>query len=140
MYDLTTADKAGRKSTGNGQRGSYASAVNISPYNFYIDGGAKTFDELLSMLGDGLYITEFKGMHAGCNAVTGDFSIESAGFKIRNGKICEAIKSFTVAGNFFELLKNIEEISDDVSFGMPGGFTCFGSPDVILRNVSIAGK
>lgn len=140
LYDLTTADKAGRKSTGNGQRGSYSSAVNICPYNFYIKGGEKSFDELLGMLKDGLYITEFKGMHAGCNSVTGDFSIESAGFRVRDGKICEAVKAFTVAGNFFDVIKNIECISNDVSFGMSGGFTCFGSPDVLLRGASIAGK
>ena len=50
-----------------------------------------------------------KAAPAGANAVTGDFSIESAGFMIRDGKKAEAVKSFTVAGNFYELLKKIEE-------------------------------
>ena len=140
LYDLATADKAGKISTGNGQRASYAASVNIRPYNFYIGGGDKSFEELLCELNNGLYITEFKGMHAGCNAVTGDFSIESAGFIVRNGKICEAIKAFTVAGNFFELIKDIESISNDISFGISTGFTCFGSPDVLLRGASVAGK
>jgi len=140
LYDLSTAERAGVASTGNGQRLSYSSPVHIAPFSFYIDKGTEDINDLVSAVGDGLYITEFKGMHAGCNAVTGDFSIESAGYMIRDGKIREAVKSFTVAGNFFELLKNIERISDTVDFGIPSGLTCFGAPAVLLRNMSVAGK
>ena len=140
LYDLTTADKAGKESTGNGQRLNYSNAGNIAPYSFYIEKGSESLDKLLSLVGNGLYITEFKGMHAGCNGVTGDFSIESAGYIIRDGKICEAVRSFTVAGNFFTLLNEIEVLSDTVDFGIPSGFTCYGAPDVLLRNMSIAGK
>ena len=59
---------------------------------------------------------------------------------IRDGKKAEAIRSFTIAGNFFDLLKNIERMGDTVHFGMPGSFTVYGSPDVLIRNVSVAGK
>ena len=81
-----------------------------------------------------------KGLHAGANAVTGDFSIESAGFIIRNGKKAEAVRAFTVAGNFFELLKRVEALSDTVEFGMPHGFTAYGAPHILVRKMSIAGK
>ena len=140
LYDLTTANKAEKQSTGNGQRHSYSDAGGIAPYSFYIEGGENSLEQLLSSVGNGLYITEFKGMHAGCNDVTGDFSIESAGYIIRDGKICEAVKSFTVAGNFFMLLNDIEALSDKVQFGIPSGFTCYGAPDILIRNMSIAGK
>ena len=72
--------------------------------------------------------------------MTGDFSIESAGFMIRDGKRAQPIKSFTVAGNFFELLKKIDLIGREVRWGIPGGFTVFGSPDLVIREMSIAGK
>ena len=140
LYDLSTADKAGRDSTGNGQRLSYSNSVSIAPYSFYIEKGSEDLDGLLSRVNNGLYITEFKGMHAGCNGVTGDFSIESAGYIIRDGKLCESVKSFTVAGNFFTLLKDIEALSENVVFGIPSGYTCYGAPDVLLRNMSVAGK
>ena len=140
LYDLSSADKAGVESTGNGQRLSYSNSVSIAPYSFYIKSGSIGFDEMLAKMKDGIYITEFKGMHAGCNTVTGDFSIESAGYLVRDGKICEAVKSFTVAGNFFELLGKIEDISDKMYFGMPSGFTSYGSPDVLVRDMSVAGK
>lgn len=140
LYDLATADRAGVQTTGNGQRVSYSDSVGIRPYSFYLETGAFSEDALKESMGDGLYVTELKGLHAGCNAVTGDFSIESAGYRVRGGKVCEAVKSFTVAGNFFELLKQIEALADTVHFGIPSGFTVFGSPDVLIRQMSVAGK
>ncbi len=140
LYDLATADRAGVTTTGNGQRVGYSEPVSIRPYSFYIAGGEQSPEELKRMLGDGLYITEFKGMHAGCNAVTGDFSIESAGYLVKDGVLGKAVKSFTVAGNFFELLKNIEEIANKVEFGIPSGFTVYGAPDTLIRKISVAGQ
>ena len=140
LYDLTTAKKAGVESTGNGQKGGYSSPVSIAPYHFAIEAGDKTEEELFAAIGNGLYITECKGFHAGANAVTGDFSIESAGFMIRDGKRAEPVKSFTVAGNFFELLKAIDLLGNEIKWGIPGSFTVFGSPDVVVRRMSIAGK
>ena len=139
LYDLTTAKKAGVTSTGNGQKGSYASPVAIAPYNFGLMAGDCDLDALLSKAGEGIYITECKGFHAGANAVTGDFSIESAGFMIREGKLAEPVKSFTIAGNFFELIKNIDTLGNEVHWGIPGK-TVFGSPDVLVSEMSVAGK
>lgn len=139
LYDIASADKVGRESTGNGQRGGYTSDVDIAPYHFYIKGGELSDEELLFKMGDGIYVTELKGLHAGANAVTGDFSIESFGFRVRDGKKCEAVRSFTVAGNFFELMKNIEAVSSEVKFSIATGFTVYGSPDVLIRSMSVAG-
>ena len=140
LYDLTTAKKDGVASTGNGQRGSYAASVSIAPYCFCLEAGEQSLDELFATMKDGLYITELKGAHAGANAVTGDFSLESAGFRIRDGKIAEAVKTFTIAGNFLELLKSVEVVGNEIRFGLAGGFTSFASADVLVRGVSVAGK
>ncbi len=139
LYDISYAAAAGKESTGNGQRPSYASQVGISPYCFYIAAGECTDKELLESLGDGLYITELKGLHAGADAVTGDFSIESAGYEVKDGEKIRAVKGFTVAGNFFELLMDIVAISDNVKFGLPSGFTTYGAPDVLVQKISVAG-
>lgn len=140
LYDLTTAKKDGVASTGNGQRGSYASSVSIAPYCCCLEAGDKSQDELFAAIRDGLYITELKGIHAGANAVTGDFSLESAGFRIRDGKLAEAVKTFTIAGNFLELLSSVDAIGNEVRFGFSGGFTSFASADVLVRGISVAGK
>ncbi len=139
LYDLTTAKKAGVTSTGNGQKGSYAAPVSIAPYNFGLMAGENDLDTLLAKAGEGIYITDCKGFHAGANAITGDFSIESAGFMIRDGKLAEPVKSFTVAGNFFSLIKEIDSLGNEVRWGIPGR-TVFGAPDVLVRDMSVAGK
>ena len=135
LYDLTTAIKTGKQTTGNGRRGG-----NIAPYNFAISAGEDTLDSLFAKAGDGIYVTGVKGLHAGANPITGDFSVESEGFLIKDGKKAGPIKSFTVAGNFFELLKNIDSLANEVKWGIPGGFTVFGSPDVLIKDMSVAGK
>lgn len=139
LYDLSVAKKMNVAPTGNGQRGSYAQQVYIAPFSFYISGGKLSEKELLERMGDGLLVTELKGLHAGANAVTGDFSIESAGFLIENGKKSRAVKGFTIAGNFFDMLKDISAVADNVKFGIPSGFTVYGSPDVLLGEMSVAG-
>ena len=140
LHNLESAKAAGVESTGNASRAGYSSPVGISPYAFCIEAGEYSHDALLALAENGVYITEVKGLHAGANAVTGDFSIESAGFMIENGKLTRPVKSFTVAGNFFELLQNVSALSDEVTVGISGSFTRFGSPDVLIRDMSIAGK
>ena len=135
LYDLTTSIKTGKETTGNGRRGG-----NIAPYNFGICAGSETLDELFAKAGDGIYVTGVKGLHAGANAITGDFSVESEGFIIKDGKKAGPVKSFTIAGNFFNMLMEIDSLSNEVKWGIPGGFTVFGSPDVLVKDMSIAGK
>lgn len=139
LYNRESAEKAGRESTGNGMKASYASPVGTGPYAFCIEAGVKTKEELFRMAGEGILITSLSGIHAGANSVTGDFSLESAGFMIREGKICEPVKSFTVSGNFFKLLKKIAALSDTVEIGISGSYTTFGSPYVLVPDMSVAG-
>ena len=125
------------ETTGNASRS--AASIGTRAYSFYINPGQMTRDELFAKADNGIYVTEMKGFHAGANAVTGDFSIESAGFLIENGKIGAPIKSFTVAGNFFELLKQISAIDNVLEMKSPG-FSQIGSPDVLVPDMSVAGE
>ncbi len=140
LYDLTTAARAGRESTGNGHRGGYASPVTISPYHFSLAAGADRQEDLFAAAPDGIYLTKCKGFHAGANPVTGDFSIDSEGFRIRDGKRAEPIRGFTVAGNFFDLLKSVERVGNTILWQFSTGLTAFGSPDLLVRGVSVAGE
>lgn len=135
LYNLSTAKKAGRETTGNGARHN-----GLRMFNFYLAGGELTDEELLARAEGGIYVTELKGMHAGANATTGDFSLESAGFMIENGKLGKPVKSFTVTGNFFDLIKRISALGRDVKFGVSGGPGAFGAPDVLIPEMDIAGK
>lgn len=139
LYDLTTAKKTGNASTGNAGRGSYADPVSIRSYCYAIAPGSATLEELFAEMGEGLYITELKGLHAGCDDVTGDFSIESAGFAVKDGKLASPVKAFTVAGNFFELLQSIEAVGSEVETGICG-FSMTAAPAMLVKDISVAGE
>ena len=140
LYNLKTAYKAGKKTTGNGSKASYDSAVGISPFTMYLAGGEMTEEELLKAAGNGVYITSLGGLHAGANAISGDFSLQSAGFMIENGEKTKYVKSFTVAGNFYDLLKNIRAVASNVTLPMAMGQTAFGAPSTLVDGLSVAGK
>lgn len=139
LYDLTYAKKAGKKPTGNAARGSIADPVSISPYCLRVAAGEDTPETLREKLGDGLYINDLKGLHAGADAVTGDFSIESAGFLVENGKLTRPVHSFTVAGNFFELLKAVTGVANNVEMGLPS-VSGTAAPDLMIQGLSVAGE
>lgn len=131
LYNLKTAKKDGVKSTGNAAKGGYKGTIGISPFNLYVKKGEVSFDELLKKMDRGVIITDFAGLHSGLNSVSGDFSLAAEGFIVENGKKGKAFNQITVAGNFFELLLNIEEIGEDMKFSLSGT----GSPSVLVKNL-----
>ena len=137
LYDLKNAALAGRETTGNASKANYDSPVGIQPFTLYLAAGTVTEEELLKQAGNGVYIHSLGGLHAGANPVSGDFSLQSAGFLIEGGKKTARVKSFTVAGNFYDLLKNIVRVADNLEF--PGMGTV-GSPSVLVEGLSVAGK
>lgn len=140
LYNLKTAAVAGKKTTGNASKGSYTSSVGIRPFTLYLENGAYSEQELLNMAGNGVYITDLSGLHAGADSISGDFSLQSEGYMIENGEKTKFVKSFTVAGNFYDLLKNIAALADNCKLPNAMGMTAFGSPSVLVNGLSIAGK
>lgn len=138
LHNLKTAHKQGVQTTANASRPGYAAPVGVAPTNFYFKPTDASFEAMLEALGDGLLITDMQGMHAGANPITGDFSLAAKGFRVRGGKIAEAVAQITVAGNFYELLEGIEAVGGDLDFLAPGG-SCFGSPSLIVGKISVAG-
>ena len=137
LYDLKNAAIAGRETTGNASKANYDSPVGIRPFTLYLKGGEMTEEELLKTAENGVYINALGGLHAGANPVSGDFSLQSAGFLIENGKKTRRVKSFTVAGNFYDLLGSIRAVASNLEF--PGMGTV-GSPSVLVDGLSVAGK
>ena len=140
LYNLKTAAVAGKKTTGNASKAGYDAPVGIRPFTMYLQGGDMTEEELLQKAGNGVYITSLGGLHAGANAISGDFSLQSSGYMIENGVKTRYVKSFTVAGNFYELLKNITALADNCRLPRAMGSTTFGAPSVLVDGLSVAGK
>jgi len=134
LYNLKTAKKDGVKSTGNASKGGYKGTLGISPSNFYMKEGENTFNELLESIDNGVLITSLSGLHSGLNSISGDFSLASEGFVISEGEISSSLKQITVSGNFFELLKEINLLGDDLNFGL----SPVGAPSVLISNLNIS--
>lgn len=129
LYNLKTANKDNVKSTGNSSGGE-----GVAVGNFYVQPGNLSLEELLKKLGKGVYIDDLQGLHAGLNITSGDFSFGAEGFLVEDGKITKALNQFTIAGNIYDLLMNIEEVASNLEFE----FSQFGSPAVLVKNISIA--
>ena len=140
LYNLKTAHKAGKSTTGNASKAGYDAGVAIRPFSFVLEGGEKSEEALLKEVGTGVYINSLNGLHAGADPITGDFSLQSAGFLIENGEKTKPVKSFTVAGNFYQLLKDIVAVADNSHLPTPMGCTAFGAPTTVVQGLSIAGK
>ena len=140
LYNLKTAAVAGKKTTGNASKGGYNAPVAIRPFTMYLENGDLSVEELYRKAEGGVCITSLEGLHAGANAISGDFSLQSSGFMLRDGKRADYVKSFTVAGNFYQVLKNITALANDCTLPMATGMTAFGSPSVLVEGLSVAGK
>lgn len=132
LYNRMYAKKLGKETTGNA-----SSAKNITPLGLYVAAGELSEDALFERLGNGLYITDFQGIHAGANPQSGDFSLQAKGFVIENGKKGAPVKNVTVADNFFEFLGKVDAVSDKVDFGP---VSRFGSPNVLFKGITVSGK
>ena len=133
LHNRRTAKKQGVKTTGNASR---AGGMHVAPSNFYLEPGEKTPEEMIRDMGEGLLITDVSGLHAGANPISGDFSLLAKGFAVHGGRQAEPVERITVAGNFYQLLKSIRAVGNDLEF--PG--SSVGSPSVDAGVMAVSGK
>lgn len=135
LYNLTTAAKDGVQSTGNGVVGA-GSKVYTSPNFLQMKPGKKSLEELFKEVGNGVYITEVSGLHAGLNARSGNFSLQSTGYMIENGIKGHPLDIITVSGNLVDLFNSIISVGSD-SRTFLSAIRC---PSVIIKKIAVSGK
>jgi len=113
LLNTYTAKKLGLQTTGNASRG-LAGTPGIGPGNYFLQPGARTPEQLIGDVKEGLYVTEFLGM--GANLVTGDYSRGASGLWISGGELGYPVEEITVAGNLKDMFLNISEIANDLEF------------------------
>jgi PmbA protein len=135
LYDNYAAKKESVESTGNASRAGYLSTPNIEATNFHITSGNKTPDQLLNEVNDGLIIYYLQGAHSS-NPVSGEFSVVATpAWKIRKGEIAHATRGVMLAGNIFEVLKNVSAVgNNERKMGQ------LIAPWVLVENVRVIGK
>ncbi len=133
LYDTYWAGREGCASTGNSSRSGYRNPPTVGCSNIYFEKGEKSLDELLSDMGDGLFITEIMGAHT-INRVSGDFSLGAAGFRVEGGSPVYPVRGIAISGNLLELLKRVEAVGGDLRF-----FGSVGSPSLLVGGIDASG-
>lgn len=136
LHNLKTARKDGAVSTGNASKGSYKSPIGIAPTNLYIQPGDRSYDEIVAGTKEGIIIISLQGTHSGANPVSGDFSLGAYGYLVQDGKVTRPVDQITVAGNYFQMMREVEEVGNDLDFGSSN----YGSPTLKIKQLAVAGK
>jgi PmbA protein len=115
LYDSYTAGRAGTASTGNAVRGGYSDIPRIGVRNLSVQ-SSESFD-LLGETAEGILVNGFIGSHT-ANPISGDFSVECRNaFYIKGGELVRPIRSAMMAGNIFDLMKEITVGTDPRAIG-----------------------
>jgi PmbA protein len=141
LYDEYTANKDNLESTGNAYRSSNTQP-RIGTNNVIMKEGC--VKDMLGEMKNGIYAKGLLGVHT-MNEATGDFSLSLLeGHYVENGEIKFPVKDTMVAGNFFELMRNVEALGKTAkpaikrqTFAGNGGYYI---PEVLFPKVRVIGK
>ncbi len=134
-YDLKTAAQSGVESTGTGSRGLF-STPRPSPTNLIISPGETQLADLIAGIDEGLLIEDVLGLGQG-NTISGAFSNPvSLGFKIEKGEIVGRVKDVSIAGNIYDVLKNVMAISRESQWV----YYNMNLPYILIPDMNVVGK
>jgi len=111
LYNLETAKKDGRATTGNGARG-FGSKMSTAFWNILVPAGSGSTADLLKIFPKCLLVVRLEG-GSGCSAVSGELSIGAHGFWCENGVIQHPVDGVTLSGNYFDIIKNVAGIGNE---------------------------
>ncbi len=134
-FDLLSAAKAGKKSTGSAHR---ALTSPPSPGTSVIDiaAGDTRRHDIFASVKDGLVVEELLGAGQG-NEMGGEFRANvSLGYRIQNGEITGRVKDTMVSGNVYKVLAQVEAVSKETEWV----FGSMRAPYIRCRGVEVAAK
>jgi PmbA protein len=135
LYDLKTAVQSGVESTGNASRGLF-SPPSPSPTNLILQTGDTPTDDIIAGIDEGLLVDNVLGLGQG-NVISGAFSNSlSLAFKIEKGEIVGRVKDVSIAGNIYELLREIAAVSQESEWV----YNSFSLPYLLLPDVNVVAK
>jgi PmbA protein len=135
LYDLQTAALAGKKSTGNGRRaGGGIPSPAIS--SLVLEKGELSFQAMVKDMKEGLIVEAVIGAEQG-NILGGDFGGNVLlGYKVEDGEIVGRVKDTMIAGNVYEVLKELPGIGREARW--VGG--TLQAPPLYCSGVSVTSK
>ncbi|WP_350344643.1 TldD/PmbA family protein [Proteinivorax tanatarense] len=145
LVGISQSKKLDKDPTGNAfKRTLFSKEIEDKPAvfdtNIVIEGNHKDDKEIIKGIKRGLFITGVMGAHTG-NINQGEFSMNiSSGYLIEDGKLVGQVKGSMIAGNIYDLFKNIEAVGTKYEV-MRSIFYHMGySPMVCFSSANIVGK
>lgn len=116
----------------------YAKKLKVDPTsgsfcNLIIPPGARSAQDLLNQMRDGILVTGFLGGNS--NATTGDYSFGVQGFHIVKGQRAEPISEMNISGNLGDLFTRLVAVGDD-----PYPYSRVKTPTMIFEKIQFAGN
>ena len=133
LYHVESASKENKSSTGHAVRG-YSGGISTGSHNLVWPGGEYSLEQLCSLNNKCLLVTQLEGQ-AGCNPVSGDISIGVQGFLLENGLRIQPVDSITLAGNFFDVLQNIQASGNTYQPELTHSFI----PALLIEGLTVSG-
>ncbi|MFP5297983.1 MAG: TldD/PmbA family protein [Actinomycetota bacterium] len=137
LYDLTSARREGRASTGNATRAGFRSGPGPAPSNLAFDPTGVTREQLLHSAGRAFLVQDFHGVHSGANPISGDLSVGATGKLIDGGDVIQPVKEVTIAAPMLDILARIEAVADDRRWLPFGG--SLGGATMLIAEMTVAG-
>lgn len=145
LHSRRTAAAFGEEATGHCVAEDYRYAPIVRMGTIMIEPNPGVgFEEMLSRLGNGLYLCGTKG-----GQTSGEnFTFDAAwGYEVKNGRLGRMLRGINIIGNLFATLRNISAVGNDALLGEFGGCgkgqlnrrSCCGGPHLLVNNVLIGG-
>jgi PmbA protein len=133
LFDGYWSKKMGAEPTGNSFRSQVASPPTTSVSNLFIGPGSSSPQQLLTVMNDGLFITDVMGAHT-IDPVSGQFSLGASGMMIQEGKDAFPVKGITISGTIYDLFSSVDEVGDDLRF-----LGRIGAPSLLVKEMVVSG-
>jgi len=133
LYHIESARKDGRSSTGHAGRG-YSSGITTRSHNLVMPPGPHSLEALTALEPRCLLVTELEG-GAGCNPLSGDISIGVQGFLVEQGRRVQPVDAVTIAGNAFDLLRDIRALGSEYQPNLSRLFI----PPLLVQGMALSG-
>lgn len=146
LTEINDGIKLNLEPTGSARRENYSFKAISRMNNTYLEKGTDKFEDMLKDIKNGIYAKNLGG--GSVDPITGKFNFfVSFGYIIKDGVLTEPVKDITLIGDTFSVLKNVEMVSNDLSFstGMCGSesgwvpVTC-GQPTIKLSKILVGGN
>ena len=95
----------------------------------------KSEDELFSKVKKGIYITNVKGLNAGIDKQTLNFSLPCEGYEIIDGKVSKATSMIICSGNLKDLFSDVIAVSNNTK-----NLSSIITPSLLVKKITISGN